>query len=472
MINQSAEILKQPAVVKVPPPEDEFTRFINEIRLSPDYSEKDIELVTSAYLFARAHFDEGIHKSGIPLNQHCMNLVKKLLAIKSDAKLLAAGFLHDILKHTDVQMDDLTGIFGDEIAQLVSGSQKFHVPESQKKRYLENIEKLFMEMAKDPRIVIIRLVHRMDDLEYIDWRKPDEKKKLIKETQELFIPLADKMGMRSIRGKLEDLTFKHTSPAIYTMLSKKLEQTKKEDELYLDYVEKEIKKLLIENSIQGTIIARIKNIYSLSRKMIIQKKPLDKLLDKLAIRIIVDDIPTCYKVLGLIHTNFTHVPDTFDDYISLPKANNYQSLHTCIYPLRNVAEKPVEIQIRTYTMHQVAEYGIAAHWKYKENSDLPGSSARQFQWIKSLLDLKKIHKSSSSFYSALKKNISLKYIIVFDEAGKVTYIPKGSTPLDCALHRGLSIDLKQDKVKINGKLAKFNVRLKDGDSIEILQGRE
>lgn len=447
---------------------EECPRIMEAIEKESDYPEEDIALIRKAWLFARTHYNTKLHKSGVPLMKHCCDLVQKLWEIKSDAHILAAGFLHDILKHTSCRVDDLTHEFGEEIVQLVSGVQMFHVPESHIDKYLENLEKLFFEMTKDVRIAIIRLVHRLDDLENFSWRKPAERKKMLTETREIFIPLAERLGMRSLTGRLEDLAFKYAYPSIYQALSKKQEQTRKEDETYLDLVGTEIRKLLSSHSIDAVITGRIKGIYSLYRKMILQKKPLDKLHDKIAIRIIVDDIPTCYQVMGILHTNFTHVPGTFDDYISLPKANNYQSLHTCIYPIRNLAEKPIEIQIRTYGMHQVAEYGIAAHWKYKEDTEVLLKPDEQAAWIQSLLDLKKSHKSSRSFYSALKKSISLKYIIVFDELGKVMYLPKGSTPLDYGLHRGLSINPKKDRVKINGKPSKFNIKLQNGDTVELI----
>lgn len=467
MIEQQAVAIKKESFQE--PSEKALPELFEEISRDSEYTDEDKALLKKAFLFAGEHYETKEHKSSISLMQHCTGLARKLWTIKADARIIAAGLLHDILKNTPVQMEDLSREFGDEIAQLVSGIQKFHVPESQKKRYLENLETLFLEMARDARIIIIRLVHRLDDLDNLEWRKPSDRKKILKETRELFIPLADKIGMRSIRSRLEDQSFRHTSPQIYNLLIKKLEQTKKEDESYLEQVEHQVRNLLQENTIQATVTGRIKNTYSLYRKMLLQKKPLDKLLDRLAIRIIVNDIPACYTVLGILHTNFTHVPNTFDDYISLPKANNYQSLHTCIYAVGNASEKPIEIQIRTTQMNQVAEYGIAAHWKYKEDSDTPSDPGEHFSWIKNLIELKKTHKSTSSFYSALKKNITLKYIIVFDEKGNVIYIPKDSTPMEYANHRGISLDPQKDRIRINGKFAKINAKIQDGDTIEIMR---
>jgi GTP diphosphokinase / guanosine-3',5'-bis(diphosphate) 3'-diphosphatase len=439
------------------------------IQKNSDYLDEDIALITRAYIFARNQYGSTLHKSGIPLITHCLELARKLWEVKSDATLIAAALLHDVLKHTSTMRGDLAAEFGEDTTYLVEGIQFFHVPDNHQVKYLENIEKLFVEMSRDLRIVIIRLVHRLDDLENLAWRKPAERKKIIQETKEIFLPLSDRLGMRSIGSKLEDLCFKHTHKDIYEIIKRKIEQTRKDDEIYLEMVSTAIKNLLWETQIHATVTGRIKNIYGLYRKMVLMKTPLEKLLDKIAIRIIVDDIATCYQVLGILHTHFVHIHGTFDDYISLPKANNYRSLHTCIYPIHNIAEKPIEIQIRTPLMHQVAEYGIAAHWKYKGDLPAPGDAEEHLQWIKSLVDLKKSHKTPRSFYTALKRNINPNTIIVFDEKGKVAYLPRDSTPLDYLHHAGIDLDAKKEKLRVNGKVVKLNAKLSHGDTIEIFR---
>jgi GTP diphosphokinase / guanosine-3',5'-bis(diphosphate) 3'-diphosphatase len=454
-----------------PPPVEvnELPEVLVTISRNSDYLEEDMALITRAYTFARNQYGGTLHKSGIPLITHCLDLAKKLWEVKSDATLIAAALLHDVLKHTSTMRGDLADEFGEDTTKLIEGIQFFHVPDSHQIKYLESIEKLFMEMSRDLRIVIIRLVHRLDDLENMAWRKPAERKNIIQETREIFLPLADRLGMRSIGSKLEDLCFKHTHKDIYQIIQRKIEQTRKDDEIYLEMVSTAIKNLLWEKQIHATVTGRIKNIYGLYRKMVIMKTPLEKLLDKIAIRIIVDDIPTCYQVLGIFHTHFVHINGTFDDYISLPKANNYRSLHTCIYPIHNIAEKPIEIQIRTPLMHQVAEYGIAAHWKYKGDLPAPADHKEHLQWIKNLVDLKKNHKTPKSFYTALKRNINPHTIIVFDEQGKVTYLPRDSTPFDFLHHTRKALDMKKDRIKINGKIAKLNAKLTHGDMIEIVR---
>ncbi|MGV8122943.1 MAG: HD domain-containing protein [Candidatus Xenobiia bacterium LiM19] len=448
---------------------EDLPEILLKIKKSSFYSDTQMSLIVKAYLFSKSYYSDTQHKSGVPLVRHCLEIVKKLWEIKSDAHLIATAFLHDILKHTDVWKQNLIEEFGEDIAELVEGTQMFHVSETHRQKYAENLEKLLAELSRDPRIVIIRLVHRLDDLENYEWRKREERKLLIEETREIYIPLADKLGMRSISSKLEDLCFKHTNRDVYEIIEKKLEQTRKEDETYLELVSTAIKKLLWEIQIHATVTGRIKNIYGLYRKMVRQKKPLEKLLDKVAVRIIVDDVATCYKVLGMLHTHFVHIPGTFDDYISLPKANNYRSLHTCIYPFHGIAQKPVEIQIRTPLMHEVAEYGIAAHWKYKEEMPHPQNEQEHLRWIKSLVGQKKEYKTPKSFYTDLKRGITEQYMFVFDEKAKVTYLPKDSTPLDFARHRGMNIDQKRDKVKINGKLSKWNNKIFHGDIIEIVR---
>lgn len=448
--------------------QDDENELLRKIEQNSDYNEEDISLIKKSYKFAVELYGIEVHKSGVPLMEHTISIVQKLLDIKSDANIVAAGFLHDSLKHTTIQIEELINVFGEDIAHLVKSVQLFNVHESSKINYLEkNIENLIVEMTKDLRTAVIRLVHRLDDLENIKWRKPNDKKDLLRETREIYIPLADRLGMRSICSKLEDLSFKHTHSAIYAILEKKLEETKKEDEAYLELIITAIKKLLWEKKIHASVTGRIKNIYGLYRKMVQLKIPPEKLLDKIAVRMIVDDVPTCYQVLGILHSHFVHVPRTFDDYISLPKPNNYQSIHTCIYPIHNFIEKPIEIQIRTPQMHQVAEYGIAAHWRYKEDLTVPTDPVEQLRWVKNLVELKKDHKTPKSFYSALKKSISQEFITIFDEKGRVIYFPKGSTPMDFARIEGLKINQSLDKVKLNGKPVKFTQKMKDGDMIEI-----
>ncbi len=448
---------------------EELPELLIKMKRTADYDEHEMELIMGAFLFARERYGSKLHKSLVPLVEHCLDIGKKLWEIKSDAFLIAACFLHDILKHTGTDKGELENAFGPELTMLVEGIQFFAVPESDKKGYAEDIENLLTDLSKDHRIVIFRLVHRLDDLEHLEWRKPGDRKKLIQETREIFIPLADRLGMRSLAGKLEDMAFRHTNRAIHEVIQKKLEQTRKEDETYLELVSTSIKKLLWEKNIHATVTGRIKNVYGLYRKMMLQKTPIEKLLDKIAIRIIVDDIPTCYQVVGILHTHFVHIPRTFDDYISLPKANNYRSLHTCIYPIRNIAEKPIEIQIRTPSMHQVAEYGIAAHWKYKEDLPLPPDPREHLRQIINLLDLKTKKRTPRSFYDALKKNISQQTIIIFDEIGCLTYVPGNSTVLDYARQKDILVDQKKDRVRINGTFSRFTTKLTPGDTVEFIR---
>lgn len=441
-------------------------------KVSSLYSEKDITLLKKAYVFAaRAHKGQ-IRRSGEPYLSHPLEVAWMLSEMKLDCITLAAGLLHDVLEDTDVTADDLKKNFGKEIADLVEGVTKIsRVQESSpEKRHAESIRKIILAMTDDLRVIFIKLADRVHNLKTLKFL-PENKQKLIAlETLEIYVPIANRLGMGRIKAELEDLSFRYVTPEEYFKMASLVEPRKKKAEKEIKKIKRTLVSLMKENKIPAEIFARIKRLYSVYNKMKHQNIDFDQVYDFMAIRIITDSVKNCYAALGFIHQKWPHFPHRFRDLISMPKPNLYQALHTTIITEN---KQTIEIQIRTQAMHNMAENGISAHWKYKEKSPraIMKEDAR-LHWLREMVDLYKEQKSPKEFLKNLKINLIPEEIYVFTPKGKVVTLPSGASVLDFAFKIHSEIGLQAKEAIINGKKTPLKTPLKTGDIVEILTSPE
>jgi len=441
-------------------------------KVSSLYSEKDITRLKKAYVFAaRAHKGQ-IRRSGEPYLSHPLEVAWMLSEMKLDCITLAAGLLHDVLEDTDVTADDLKKNFGKEITDLVEGVTKIsRVQESSpEKRHAESIRKIILAMTDDLRVIFIKLADRVHNLKTLKFL-PENKQKLIAlETLEIYVPIANRLGMGRIKAELEDLSFRYVTPEEYFKMASLLEPRKKKAEKEIKKIKRTLVSLMKENKIPAEIFARIKRLYSVYNKMKHQNIDFDQVYDFMAIRIITDSVKNCYAALGFIHQKWPHFPHRFRDLISMPKPNLYQALHTTIITEN---KQTIEIQIRTQAMHNMAENGISAHWKYKEKSPraIMKEDAR-LHWLREMVDLYKEQKSPKEFLKTLKINLIPEEIYVFTPKGKVVTLPSGASVLDFAFKIHSEIGLQAKEAIINGKKTPLKTPLKTGDIVEILTSPE
>ena len=459
-------------------------------KLPPKYSVADRELVKRAYeVAAKAH--EGQKRaSGAPYIQHCLAVAEILAELRMPAAVVAAGLLHDTVEDTDVTLEDLRREFGDEIANLVDGVTKLvslprvSRPESadaeteeqsswaedERKRRLthESLRKTLLAMSKDVRVVIIKLADRLHNMRTLSYLPPEKQRRIAKQTLDIFAPLANRLGIWQIKWELEDLSFRYVNPQAYKEIASKLAERRTEREAELNRIVERIKEVLKQANIKARVTGRPKHIYSIYNKMRRKGVPFESLSDIRGVRVIVDDIPTCYAVLGIIHTTWKPIPGEFDDYIANPKENSYQSLHTAVLFEDG---KTLEVQIRTEEMHQRAEYGIAAHWRYKEGMPRDEDFERKVKWLRQLMEWQQDVSDASEFLEGMKTDVFEDRVYVFTPRGDIIDLPAGSTPIDFAYHIHTEIGHRCRGAKVNGKLVPLNYKLKTGDQVEILTTR-
>ena len=433
------------------------------LKINPNY---DIGLLEEAYQKAEQIHEGQMRKSGEDYVTHPMAVAKILAELGMDENTLAAGLLHDAVEDTPYSVEDLERDFGAEIAQLVDGVTKLGslVFESKEERQAENLRKMFLAMSKDIRVLIIKLADRLHNLRTINYMNENKIREKCKETLEIYAPLASRLGIYAMKFELEDIALKELDPTAYYDL---VSQVNKKKEQRVDDINKVIEtiKLNLDSlSIKYEIKGRNKHFYSIYRKMKYQDKQLDEIFDLTAIRIIVDSIKDCYAVLGVVHTQWKPIPGRFKDYIAMPKPNLYQSLHTTVL---DDSGDPFEIQIRTIEMHKVAEYGIAAHWKYKEgvSEDL---EEVKLAWLRQTLEWQKDLSDSKEFVETLKVDLFSNQVFVFTPKGDVIELPAGSTPLDFAFKIHSAIGAKCVGAKVNGKMVPIDYTLRNGQIIEII----
>jgi GTP pyrophosphokinase len=436
------------------------------------YSEKDITILKKAYVFAaRAHKGQ-IRRSGEPYLSHPLEVAQMLSEMKLDCVTLAAGLLHDVLEDTDVTAADLKKDFGKEIADLVEGVTKISRVQdtSPETRQAESIRKIILAMTDDLRVIFIKLADRVHNLKTLKFL-PEEKQKLVaQETLEIYVPIANRLGMGRIKAELEDLSFRYVVPEEYFKMVSLVEPQRKKADKEIKKIKKKLQDLMKENNIPAEIFSRIKRLYSVYNKMKHQSIDFDQVYDFMAIRIITDSVKNCYAVLGIIHQKWPHFPHRFQDLISMPKPNLYQALHTTIITEN---KQTVEIQIRTQAMHNMAVNGISAHWKYKEKS--PRSIMKEdarLHWLREMVELYKEQKSPKEFLKNLKFNLIPEEVYVFTPKGTVVTLPVGATVLDFAFKIHSEIGLQAKEAIVNGKKTPLKTSLKTGDVIEILTSPE
>ncbi len=436
------------------------------------YSEKDITLLKKAYVFAaRAHKGQ-IRRSGEPYLSHPLEVARMLSEMRLDSVTLAAGLLHDVLEDTDVSSDDLQKDFGKEIADLVEGVTKIsRVQEvSPETRQAESIRKIILAMTDDLRVIFIKLADRVHNLKTLKFLPENKQKQIAQETLEIYVPIANRLGMGRIKAELEDLSFRYVAPEEYFKMASMVEPRRKKAEKEIRKIKKTLQGLMKENNIPAEIFSRIKRPYSVYNKMKHQNIDFDQVYDFMAIRIITDSVKNCYAILGIIHQKWPHFPHRFRDLISMPKPNLYQALHTTIITENRLT---AEIQVRTQAMHNMAENGISAHWIYKEKSPhaIMKEDAR-LQWLREMMDLYKEQKSPKEFLKNLKINLIPEEVYVFTPKGKVVTLPAGASVLDFAFKIHSEIGLQAKEAIVNGKKTPLNTILKTGDIIEILTSPE
>ncbi len=430
-------------------------------------SNRDTETVCRAFNFAREAHTGQFRASGEAYVFHPIEVAHILAALEMDIQSVIAALLHDVVEDTDYTIEDVKEMFGEDVALLVDGVTKLGKIQytTKEEQQVENLRKMFLAMAKDIRVIIIKLADRLHNMRTIKSLPPEKQREKARETMEVYAPLAHRLGMSTVKGELEDLSLKYLDPVAYHEIAESINQKKKEREEYIHDVIDMIQVKMNTLGIKGRIAGRAKHFYSIYRKMYTQHKSIEEIYDLFAIRIIVDTVSDCYAVLGMVHELFKPIPMRFKDYVAMPKPNMYQSLHsTVIGPSGN----PLEIQIRTWEMHDIAEKGIAAHWKYKEGISRPTDIDSKLIWVRQLLEMQKETIDEDDFMRTLKIDLFADEVFVFTPKGDVINLPAGSTPIDFAFAIHSAVGSKMMGAKVNSKIVPIDHTLQNGDIIEIL----
>ena len=432
-----------------------------------NYTGAEREMLVRAYHYAEQAHSGQKRASGEAYFIHPCAVAKILMELGLDCATIAAAFLHDVIEDTPVTEEDLRREFGEEVLRLVSGVTKLDkiVFKSREEEEAENFRKIFVAMAKDIRVIIIKLADRLHNMRSLNFLSKERQLKMAQETLDIYTPLAGRLGISQIKCELEDLCLKYLDPEAYEFLVENIHQKLYERHNFVDFVVKEIKNILDESKIEGEVFGRPKHFYSIYKKMKAQNKTLDQIYDLTAVRVIVGTVDECYEVFGKIHKRWKPIPGRIKDYIATPKANMYQSLHTTV--VTNFGQ-PFEIQIRTFEMHRTAEFGIAAHWKYKEKRAEDTSFTERLSWIREVLDWEGGLKDSKDFMESLKTELYSNELLVFTPKGKVISLPKDATPIDFAYAIHSEIGNHCVGARVNSKIVQLNSTLQTGDVVEII----
>lgn len=438
------------------------------IRNTKKYNRKsNSKLINKAYEFAK-HYHEGqVRKSGEPYIIHPLEVAYIVSTLELDDDAICAALLHDVVEDTEVTREMIVAEFGEEIANLVDGVTKLgkiaHYLDKEEEQ-VENYRKFFMAMAKDIRVLMIKLADRLHNMRTLKHLSDDRKYAIAKETMQLYAPLANRLGIYSIKWELEDLSFLYMEPEAYAELVEGINKRREEREKFINDIIVEIRKKLKEMKIEAEVYGRPKHFYSIYRKMKKDNKTLDQIYDLFAMRIIVNSVKDCYAALGLVHELYKPMPGRFKDYISMPKPNMYQSLHTTLIGTEGT---PFEVQIRTWDMHRVAEYGIAAHWAYKEGKSVTASDEK-LSWLREAIEWQKETNDDKEFLSKLKFDLFDEEVFAFTPKGDIKSLPTGSTPIDLAYMIHEQVGHRMTGAKINSKIVPITTKLENGDIVEII----
>ena len=427
----------------------------------------DMELIDKAVEYADAKHCHQKRKDGSPYIIHPLAVAEIVVEMGLDVDAILGALLHDCIEDTDASHDEIARLFGDTVAALVEGVTKLTKANfsTTEQAQMENLRKMFMAMSKDIRVVLIKIADRLHNMRTMQYQSAPKQLIKCRETMDIYAPLAHRLGMQKIKWELEDTSLRYLAPSEYDEIMSYLDSHKEQDEQFMRLVQGAITDRLNEMGIHNTTYGRIKHVYSIYRKMQTQGKSMDELYDIYAFRVIVDSIPDCYNVLGHVHDLFNLVPGRFKDYISTPKPNMYQSLHTTVIGKHGI---PFEVQIRTWQMHETAEYGIAAHWKYKQGTG--SGSEKDFEWVRRLLESQQ-DSDADEYIQSLKIDMFDDEVFVFTPKGRIVSLPAGSTPIDFAYAIHSGVGNAMIGAKVNGRIANIDAKLKNGDIVEVLTSK-
>ena len=459
-------------------PEELYQELIE--RVQKYHPSDDISMIEKAYKIAYEAHKNQLRKSGEPYIIHPLNVASILASLEMDKETIVAGILHDVVEDTVMTDEDLRREFGEDVALLVDGVTKLEkiplsnsnmdVSEAKLEMQAENLRKMFLAMAKDIRVIMIKLADRLHNMRTLKYQKPESQQRIARETLEIYSPIAQRLGISKIKVELDDLSLKYLEPEVYYDLVEKISARKSEREQYIQSIVNEVKEHIEKAGIKASIDGRVKHFFSIYKKMKNQNKTLEQIYDLFAVRIIVDSVMECYAALGVIHEMYKPIPGRFKDYIAMPKPNMYQSLHTTLI---GSTGQPFEIQIRTFDMHKAAEFGIAAHWKYKEASDgkkVEAQEEEKLVWLRQILEWQQDMSDNREFLNLLKSDLDLfsDNVYCFTPTGEVKNLPAGSTPIDFAYSIHSAVGNKMVGARVNEKLVTIDYVIKNGDRVEII----
>lgn len=478
MIEQRFDDGKIESIKEFQTPEELYKGLIERVRRY--HPSDDISMIEKAYTIAHEAHKDQLRKSGEPYIIHPLCVAIILADLEMDKETIAAGLLHDVVEDTILTKEEIETQFGPDVALLVDGVtklQNLQLPADYKDKtaeqlemQAENLRKMFLAMAKDIRVIIIKLADRLHNMRTLAHMPPEKQHRIAQETLDIYSPIAGRLGISKIKVELDDLSLKYLKPDVYEDLKEKVAQKKGERESYVEEIAANVEKAIADAGIKGEVNGRVKHFFSIYKKMRNQGKTLDQIYDLFAVRIIVETVKDCYAALGVIHEMYKPIPGRFKDYIAMPKANMYQSLHTTLI---GPGGTPFEIQIRTYDMHRAAEYGIAAHWKYKEVSDgkkVKMQEEEKLVWLRQILEWQRDMSDNQEFMNLLKSDLNLfsEDVYCFTPQGDVKNLSTGSTPIDFAYSVHSAVGNKMIGAKVNGKLVPIDYKIQNGDRVEII----
>jgi GTP pyrophosphokinase len=428
----------------------------------------DLDLLTRAYRFSEKAHEGQVRASGEPYVNHCVEVARILAELHLDSMTVASGLIHDVIEDTSVTVEEVEAEFGKQVAQIVDGVTKIGnlTFRTGQERQVENYRKLLLSIAKDVRVILIKLADRLHNMRTLDHLPPEKQQRIATETMELYAPMAHRFGMARMRWELEDLSFKYLEPESYRRLAKLIARKRGERESLVARMQEPLAQGLDRAGIRNAeVTGRPKHLWSINKKMVSQDRPYEDIYDLLAIRVLVDTVPECYHALGVIHDGWTPIQERIKDYIAQPKSNGYQSLHTTVF---GPGKQLFEIQIRTREMHRTAEYGIAAHWVYKEGQSQRDDLDDKLGWFRQILELQLDAKTPDEFLEFLKLDLYAKEIFVFTPDGDVIRLPEGATPIDFAFAVHTEVGLHCAGAKVNGRIAPLSRQLRSSETVEII----